>query len=107
MHKICGDVEIVPRVVPAGGRGWEARVEVVFRGAEGQSLSGSQAVRPGCTFGSPREAMDAALTTLATIRAMRDAKGMGPELFSSPDKFHISEPLQASSTRHTPKKGSR
>ena len=53
------------------------------------------------------EAMDAALTTLATIRAMRDAKGMGPELFSSPDKFHISEPLQASSTRHTPKKGSR
>ncbi|MCO5399280.1 hypothetical protein [Ralstonia soli] len=61
MHKICGDVEIVPRVIPAGGRGWEARIEVVFRSTEGQSLSGSQAVRPGCTFGSPREAMDAAL----------------------------------------------
>lgn len=61
MHKICGDVEIVPRVIPAGVRGWEARIDVVFRSAEGQSLSGSQAVRPGCTFGSPREAMDAAL----------------------------------------------
>ncbi|CAJ0789271.1 hypothetical protein LMG19083_01843 [Ralstonia psammae] len=70
MHKICGDVEIVPRVVPAGGRGWEARVDVVFRGAEGQSLSGSQPVRPGCTFGSPREAMDAAL--LYGQRLLRD-----------------------------------
>jgi hypothetical protein len=48
-------------VIPARGRGWEARVEVVFRDTQGQSLSGSQAVRPGCTFGSPREAMDAAL----------------------------------------------
>lgn len=61
MHKISGDVEIVPRVTPAGGRGWEARIEVVFRSAEGQSLTGSQPVGPGCTFGSPREAMDAAL----------------------------------------------
>lgn len=70
MHKICGDVEIVPRVIPAGGRGWEARIEVVFRSSEGQSLSGSQEVRPGCTFGSPREAMDAAL--LHGQRLLRD-----------------------------------
>lgn len=61
MHTIRGDVEIVPHVIPAGARGWEARIEVVFRSAEGQSLAGSQPVRPGCTFGSPREAMDAAL----------------------------------------------
>ncbi|WP_426399687.1 hypothetical protein ACN9M1_25715 [Ralstonia sp. R-29] len=70
MHKICGDVEIVPRVIPAGARGWEARIEVVFRSAEGQSLTGSQPVRPGCTFGSPREAMDAAL--LHGQRLLRD-----------------------------------
>lgn len=70
MHRICGDVEIVPRVISAGGRGWEARIEVVFRSTEGQSLSGSQAVRPGCTFGSPREAMDAAL--LYGQRLLRD-----------------------------------
>ncbi|CAJ0731664.1 putative nuclease of the RNAse H fold, HicB family [Ralstonia mannitolilytica] len=61
VNKISGDVEIVPRVTPAGVRGWEARIDVVFRSAEGQSLTGSQPVRPGCTFGSPREAMDAAL----------------------------------------------
>lgn len=61
MHKICGDMEIVPHAIPAGVRGWEARIDVVFRGVEGQSLMGSQPVRPGCTFGSPREAMDAAL----------------------------------------------
>lgn len=61
MVKICGDVEIVPRVIPAGERGWEARIDVVFRSADGPSLTGSQPVLPGCTFGSPREAMDAAL----------------------------------------------
>ena len=78
VHKICGDVEIVPRVVPAGGRGWEARVEVVFRGAEGQSLSGSQAVRPGCTCGAPREAMDAAL--LHGQRLLREwVRGSAPQ----------------------------
>ena len=61
MYKICGDVEIVPRVIPAGEHGWAARIDVVFRSAEGQSLRGSQPVLPSCTFGSPREAMDAAL----------------------------------------------
>ena len=53
MYKICGDVEIVPRVIPAGEHGWAARIDVVFRSAE--------PVLPSCTFGSPREAMDAAL----------------------------------------------
>ncbi len=61
MHKICGDMEIVPHVIPAGARGWQARIDVVFHSAEGPLLIGSQPIRPGCTFGSPREAMDAAL----------------------------------------------
>ncbi|WP_414706812.1 hypothetical protein [Ralstonia sp. UBA689] len=70
MHKICGNVEIVPRVIPAGARGWAARIDVVFRSAEGQLLMRSQPVQPSCTFGSPREAMDAAL--LHGQRLLRD-----------------------------------
>ncbi|WP_347322609.1 hypothetical protein, partial [Ralstonia pseudosolanacearum] len=60
MWKIEGDLEIVPRVVPVGSRGWQAWIDVVFRDAAGQSVSGSRPVRPCCTFGSPREALDAA-----------------------------------------------
>ncbi|AYB53311.1 hypothetical protein V4C85_12555 [Ralstonia solanacearum] len=70
MQKIVGDVEIVPRAVPVGPRGWQARVDVVFRDAAGQSLSGSRPVPPRCTFGSPREALDAAL--LYGQRLLRD-----------------------------------
>lgn len=40
MHKIAGDVEIVPRAIPVGTRGWEARIDVVFHDAQGQLLSG-------------------------------------------------------------------
>jgi hypothetical protein len=77
VHKIRGDVEIVPHVTPAGARGWEARIEVVFRSEEGHSLAGSRPVRPGCTFGSPREAMDAAL--LYGQRLVRDwVRGAAP-----------------------------
>ncbi len=61
VQKIVGDVEIVPRAVPVGSRGWQARVDVVFRDAAGQSISGSRPAQPSCTFGSPREALDAAL----------------------------------------------
>ncbi|CAH0442219.1 hypothetical protein [Ralstonia pseudosolanacearum] len=60
MWKIAGDLEIVPRVVPVGPRGWQAWIDVVFRDTAGQSVSGSRPVRPRCTFGSPREALDAA-----------------------------------------------
>ncbi|ALF89905.1 MULTISPECIES: hypothetical protein [Ralstonia solanacearum species complex] len=70
MRKIVGDVEIVPRAVPVGPRGWQARVDVVVRDAAGQSLSGSRPVPPRCTFGSPREALDAAL--LYGQRLLRD-----------------------------------
>ncbi|MFP4594080.1 hypothetical protein [uncultured Ralstonia sp.] len=61
MHKIAGDVEIVPRAIPVGTRGWEARIDVVFHDAQGQLLSGSRPAQPGCIFASPREALDAAL----------------------------------------------
>ncbi len=60
VQKIVGDVEIVPRVIPVGPRGWQARIDVVFRDAAGQSICGSRPVPPCCTFGSPREALDAA-----------------------------------------------
>lgn len=77
MHKICGNVEIVPRVIPAGVRGWAARIDVVFRSPKGQLLTCSQPVQPSCTFGSPREAMDAAL--LHGQRLLRDwVCGVGP-----------------------------
>lgn len=56
MYKICGDVEIVPRVIPAGEHGWAA-----LRTAENHVDTGRPTMLPSCTFGSPREAMDAAL----------------------------------------------
>ncbi|QCX51347.1 hypothetical protein [Ralstonia pseudosolanacearum] len=45
MWKIAGDLEIVPRVVPVGPRGWQAWIDVVFRDAAGQSVSGSRPAR--------------------------------------------------------------
>ncbi|CAH0445065.1 hypothetical protein LMG10661_01390 [Ralstonia syzygii subsp. syzygii] len=60
VQKIVGDVEIVPRVISVGPRGWQARIDVVFRDAAGQSICGSRPVPPCCTFGSLHEALDAA-----------------------------------------------